>query len=137
VSSARKRGGGHGDHRGVVPLAEWLVATAGLLVVLATFAILLNGALDGDDQPPSLLVQVDSLVRMNDSAFAVMFTARNDGGRTAIDVVIEGSQGSGEARERGTVTLDYLPARSTRQGVLLFSGSPADAPQIRVAGFRE
>lgn len=127
----------HRDARTAVPPSEWAVAALGALLVLATLGYLGYGAVQGAGSPPRLSVRVDSVVAGAARQRMVMFTVRNDGERTAANVVVQGEVGSGEVGERSTATLDYVPARSERGGALLFLDTTRAIPALRVVGYEE
>ncbi len=116
-----------------IPAAEWVVAAFGLLLTLGLLGFLVRTALDGPHRPPDISVTVDSVVRL-DAGWLAFVTAENAGDATAADVALEGVIGG--AAERSAVVLDYLPPRSNRTAVLMFSSDPASSLSVRATGFR-
>lgn len=116
-----------------IPPAEWVVAALGLVLTAGLLAFLLWSAVDGPRRPPDIAVVVDSVVRL-ESGWLTFVTAKNDGDETAADVTLEGVIGGDE--QRSTAVLDYLPPRSSRTAVLMFSSDPAGRLAVRATGFR-
>lgn len=115
-----------------IPPLEWAVAALGLLCTLALLAYLVIEGVRGDGRPAAVSVTLDSIVRQ-DGGWLAAVTARNDGDRTAAEVTIEGDAGG----VRSTVTLDYLPPRSTRSAGLSFPSDPTGRLTLRATGFRD
>lgn len=77
----------------------------------------------GDEDPPWITVQVDSIIRRDDR-YLIRIRVRNQGGSTAGSVVVEGMVGTGGGVETSEVTFDYVPAQSERRGGLFFRQDP-------------
>lgn len=116
-----------------IPTAEWVVAALGLLLTLALLGFLLRSALNGPRLPPDISVAVDSVVHQG-TGWLAFVTAANAGDATAAEVTLEGAI-DGSSR-RSSVVLDYLPPRSSRSAVLLFSSDPSARLTVRATGFR-
>jgi uncharacterized protein (TIGR02588 family) len=116
-----------------IPPGEWVVAAVGLVLTVALLAFLIRSALNGPRQPPNITVAVDSVVHL-DAGWLAFVTASNAGDETAADVTLEGVIGGGE--QRSTALLDYLPPRSSRTAVLMFSSDPGSRLAVRASGFR-
>lgn len=116
-----------------IPTAEWVVAALGLSLTLALLGFLLRSALNGPRRPPDISVAVDSVVHQS-SGWLAFVTAANAGDATAADVTLEGAIDGGS--QRSSVVLDYLPPRSSRSAVLLFSSDPTGRLSVRATGFR-
>lgn len=120
----------------VAPL-QWVVATVALVVVVASFGLVLYRGVAYDTEPAVLTVSGDS-VALRGTAYAWYVTARNEGGTTAADVHIEGVVNVAGTAERSTVVLDFVPAGSRAAGVLLFSADPrARSSTVRITGYRQ
>ena len=75
-----------------------------------------------------------------EDGYLVQFRAFNQGGSAAAELTIEG--GARQVRTASTETseavLDYVPARSGREGGLWFSGDPrAGRLTLRATGYAE
>lgn len=122
--------------RPATPAAEWAVAALGALLVLGAVGLMLHEALTQASTPPSIEVSVDTIVR-TPYGYVVEFRARNHGQQTAAGVVVEGELKSDTGTvEKAQVTIDYVPAGSSRSGGLLFAHDPrTHSVEIRPKGY--
>ena len=120
------------------PFWEWLIAAAGLILVIGTIAVTLNRAVNEEKSPPRLKVSVDSTEPSGDG-FLVKFRVVNSGNQTAAAVTVEGELKNGtESIETASATLTYAPANSVRRGGLYFTKNPQQFDlQIRATGYEE
>ena len=119
------------------PLAEWIVAGLGLLIVAGAILLMLQEAVSGDRSPPDVKLEVDAISTIR-NGYLVQFRATNEGGKTAADVAIEGTHTAGDEEEKSEATLDFLPPHSTRRGGLFFRRNPEGAGlELRAGGYRE
>jgi uncharacterized protein (TIGR02588 family) len=117
---------------------EFVFAVVGALLVCSAAGFLLYEALVGESSPPSVRVQVEGIVRL-DQGYLVRFRAHNTGATTAAGVQVEGvlSQ-EGRPVETAETTLDYLPAKSHRSAGLFFENDPRRFRlNIQPKGFEE
>jgi uncharacterized protein (TIGR02588 family) len=106
--------------------AHWevIISIFSLFITLGLLGYLLYQAAAGDDSPPDISV-IASEVIANENHWLVLFTAQNSGGRTAAGVTIKGEiRSNGEVLESTQATLDYVPAKSRREGGLFFNTDP-------------
>jgi uncharacterized protein (TIGR02588 family) len=131
----RKGRRSHGSPE-VISTWEWVVGGIGLLLTIAAIGYLVRQAMV-PQTPPSIVVRADSVSRTR-GGFTVHFTARNEGRATAAEVDIEGRLDSGEGdAATSTVTLDYVPGNSTREGGLYFSEDPRQGTlELSARGYR-
>ena len=125
---------GHGSHP---PPSRWefAVGALGALLVIATVAFLAWQAATDDGSPPDIVVRVDSISPATDG-WRVELTARNLGGTTAAQVLVEGElRAPGAEPEKGEVMIDYIPGRSERRAGLLFRGDPRRGLDLRARGY--
>ncbi len=120
------------------PLLEWIAGLVGMVLLLAAIGFLLGQALQADDSPPSIVVEVRAITQQGDQ-FLVQFEATNEGDQTAADVTIEGQLiRDGETVETGTSTITYIPAQSMRRGGLFFTQDPSDYTlDLRATGYEK
>ncbi len=85
--------------------------------------------------PPGFALEVRQVERVG-TAYQVSVEVRNTGDSTAADVAVRGVAGGGEPETSETV-LDFLPPRSARQAVLLFTRDPADRLTLSVRAYTE
>ncbi len=110
--------------RDTTPL-EWAVAITGALFVLLAAGYMTWSGLRRPAHPvPRVSIQVDT-VQQVDALWLVRFTARNEGSQTAATLTVEGRLSNADSTiETATVTLDYVPAHSSRGGGLFFQHDP-------------
>ena len=120
-----------------IPPAEWAVAIVGAVLTLGAIVYLAVSAFSGSSRPPDLVVEMIGVEQVS-AGWLVRLRATNRGDETVADVVIEGVARRGPGEERNDVTLDYLPARSSREGGMYFTVDPRrEAVQLRATGFRK
>ncbi len=73
------------------------------------------------------------------NGYLVEFLAINQGETTAKGLIIEGQlTEGGQEVEKSETTLDYIPARSEREGGLFFTENPEQFEmQLRALGYEE
>ena len=120
------------------PLLEWIAAGAGLLLTLAILGFLLWQAVhDMNREPtPSITVDAGSVLKV-ESGYVVEVIARNGTHATAAGVEVEGTlERGGETVATGSLTFDYVPGKSQRQGGLFFKEDPrAHTLELNVLGY--
>jgi uncharacterized protein (TIGR02588 family) len=110
---------------GGIPLLEWIVASLGLALVVATLSFMGYRAYTRDGAAPFISIRVDAVEQMQDR-FLVVIAAANVGQVTAADVKVEGRLERGtEVVEVSEMTYRYLPPDSERRGGLFFTRDPA------------
>ena len=119
------------------PLAEWITATTGALIVVATMTLLLQEAACGVHGPPLLRADVLSVSRAG-SGFRVEVRVSNEGGDTAADIALQGELVvNGQTVDRAEATVDYVAGRSSAVAGLLFVQDPAAGRLVvRALGYR-
>jgi uncharacterized protein (TIGR02588 family) len=118
------------------PLAEWIIGVVGLILVAGTIGFLIFKAVNKDERPPDIVINVESVAQV-ENGYVVSFRAINHGGATAASVVIEGElRDEAGDTESSETTIDYIPSRSEVSGGLFFTRNPApDRLQIRAKGY--
>ncbi|MGI8494027.1 MAG: hypothetical protein ACR2L1_01780 [Pyrinomonadaceae bacterium] len=121
-----------------IVLLEWAAAIIGLILVAGSLGVLLYDAATEKDTPPVLTVKTESVTAIKDG-YLIKFTLYNDGTENAADVNVEGTISDGEKdSETSSVTIDYSPAHSKREGGLLFKENPQQSGfQIRATGYNK
>jgi len=117
---------------------EWLIAAAGLLLVIAALGTTLYRAVIEESTPPQLEISVETIVPTA-NGYLVKFRVKNTGNQTAAALTIEGElKQDAESAETSTATLAYAPAHSERRGGLFFTKNPRQFDlQIRATGYEE
>ena len=122
----------------IIPFWEWIVAYIGLALVLGSIGFMLYQAIAGDPSPPQVVVRTETVRALN-HGYLVQIRAINEGGSAAANVSVEGmlTDHNGPV-EVSQTTLDYVPARSYRQGGLFFTHDPQRFRlQLRAVGYTE
>lgn len=102
----------HADEKVVnIPLAEWIVAAVGLLLVLVTFGYLAVRMLR-EQSPPSFHAKIES-VSDTGNQFLIKVVVENTGGTPVADLCMRAVFEDGQAAKE--VTLSYLPSHSDRR----------------------
>ena len=116
-----------------VPLLEWITAALGALVAIAFFVtIALSLGDETREALPMLSVRVERAVA-GDNHHSLRLVVANASDRTAKQVQVEGKLGG----EVSSMTLDYVPARSTAEGAILFKSDPrGGAVELRITGYQ-
>ncbi|HEX7046354.1 MAG TPA: TIGR02588 family protein [Gammaproteobacteria bacterium] len=109
------------------PLWERIVAGLSVLMVACLLGYLFYQVIAGDHSPPDIVVEIVE-IRDNGDDWLVTFEAQNLGGETASGVVITGELSRwGIITESTDITLDFIPAKSSRRGGLFFQHDPRKA----------
>lgn len=126
------------DQNTHTPLLEWLMAFLGLILVAGSIGFLLYQAITTGDSPPNIIVRTSSTTPI-ENGYLVTFQVTNQGESTAKGLVVEGQlkNDKGEV-ETSETTLDYVPARSEREGGLFFTQNPEQFElQLRAVGYEQ
>lgn len=121
-----------------IPFWEWMIAGAGLILVIGSVGTILYRAVTEDATPPNLAFSVNS-IEQTGGGYVVKFSVTNSGNETAAGLMVEGILKNGEENaETSTASFTYAPANSVRQGGLLFTKNPNDFKlQIRALGYEQ
>jgi uncharacterized protein (TIGR02588 family) len=119
-----------------IPVAEWIVAAIGAVLVAGTIGYLVWLAMSRDETPPDVRVVEDGVVALQ-NGWLVKFRAANAGAQAAAELLVEGELiGPDGAIETSEATVDYLPPRSEREGGLFFSHDPRQHEvRLRAKGY--
>ena len=120
------------------PLLEWVSAAAGLILVGTCIGFLIYQAITRPNTFPQIVVRQNGTMQY-ESGYLVKFTIENKGESNASNVVVEGKLMRGENDvETSSVTIDYAPSHSSREGGFFFTKNPGDFDlQIRPLGYEE
>jgi uncharacterized protein (TIGR02588 family) len=119
-----------------IPLAEWIVAAVGALLVVGIVGYLVFLAVSRDEAPPDVRV-VAARVVAQQGGYVVRFRAINAGAQAAVQLLVEGQLvGSDGVTETSEATIDYLPPGAEREGGLIFSRDPREHElHLRAKGY--
>jgi uncharacterized protein (TIGR02588 family) len=117
-------------------LLEWVVGGFGAVLVGGAIAFLVFHSLVRDRTPPDVRVIAERVLELHDG-YVVQFRAFNQGSSAAAQLTIEGElAGPDGSTKTSEAVLDYLPARSSREGGLIFSRDPrAGQLSLRAKGY--
>ena len=110
---------------------EWAMGGLGLLLVLATLAVIGAGAL-GPREPARLEARLVG-VRPAGDVWLAEVEVRNLGDETAAGVEVEGRLGD----RTSSATLAYVPAHGRERATLAFAADPRGAVELSVPGWSE
>jgi uncharacterized protein (TIGR02588 family) len=119
-----------------VSVWEWIAAAvSSAMVISMVVTLFLSGR--REQTPPRFAVTIDAIAASGPD-FLVHFSIRNDGDRTAAQVIVEGELEREPSPETSSVSFDYVPGGSVRRGGVLFRHDPRSGRlTLRALGFRE
>jgi len=110
---------------------EWIAASLGLLIVLATIGILLWSASQPAVKAVAPSVRQVAVFPANGGLTTVEVQVENLCDETLIEIEIEGALTIGtQAPEIASATITFLPAKSHRTVFLVFHSHPSDGNLI-------
>ncbi|MEF2073716.1 hypothetical protein [Consotaella aegiceratis] len=105
-------------------LVEWIVGGVAGLLLLGMVGVILSEAILMDDREPRLYALVER-AEFTPSGYQTQFRIYNKGDETAANVEVIGQIRSGDRiLETSQALLDYVPARSSAGGSLIFQRNP-------------
>lgn len=109
-----------------IPFLEWLTAVIGLILVVGALGFIIYEASTNEHEPPILKLSYGAVIK-TEAGYLVKFEVENNGDETAANVVIEGKLTKGAQEiETSSVTFDYAPSQSKRNGGLYFKNNPQE-----------
>ena len=103
---------------------ETIFAGLGAVLAAGTIGIIFWKGVTDDSGKPAVEARVTRVEAQGD-AYLAEIEVFNGGDAAAAGLEVEGRlESGGQAVETATVTFDYLPSQSRRQGGLYFSGDP-------------
>lgn len=119
------------------PVAEWIVAAVGAVLMAGVLGSLLWQAVAVPPSGADVRVDIES-VTPGGPGFVAEFVARNSGGTSAEGVVIRGELRTGDRIETADTTLDRVPPRSEVRGGLFFRSDPRQGSlDLRALGYEQ
>ena len=115
---------------------EWaiLVISVALVIVLVGY-LLVSGLASGGPAVIRAEVTAAQAADGPDGGWLVPLTVRNEGGKAAVSIVVEGTASVAGTEESSELTVDVLAADSEVDLVLGFSGRPEGEVLVRVVGY--
>jgi uncharacterized protein (TIGR02588 family) len=115
--------------------AEWVSLIVSLLLLAGVVGLVVALWISPSGHPARFRVERGP-ARSEGGRYYLPVTVINDGDATGAQVTVEGRLAVGGSEETATTTFDFIPARSSAEGVLVFSGDPASAAVV-VASFQK
>ncbi len=107
-----------------IPLLSWITASVGLILVLGIIAFLVMRSFEEGDPVPKIVIHTASS-QPDDGKTLIMITIANNGTGAVSSLMVEGELRNGtQTVEQSTVTVDYVPAGSTRTAGMYFVNDP-------------
>lgn len=137
MAETQRRGGRQPRGSGN-PLTEWGAASIGIVLLAGSVLFSVQRGLRHGDSPPDIVVTPTAVTEVS-QGYLVRFTAENRGAMAAAGVRVEGEVRRADGtNETADVTLDYLPAGSTRTGGLIVRSDPrAGNLVLRAVGYHK
>lgn len=115
---------------------EWAILVISIALVVALVGyLLISGLANGGPAMIRAEVHATEAADGPDGGWLAPLTVRNEGGRAAISIIVEGTATIAGTEESSELTVDLLAAGSEVELVLGFSGRPEGEVQVRVVGF--
>jgi uncharacterized protein (TIGR02588 family) len=128
---SKKKGEG-----GVAPRskAEWVSLGISVLVLAAVVGLVIALWLNPSGEPALFRIDREQ-IRNEAGHYYLPITITNEGDATGAQVTVEGKLKMGDDEEVASTTFDFIPARSSAKGVLIFKSEPTSA-DVRVASYQ-
>ena len=104
-------------------LERMVTVIAGILV-LFTFVFLIYQWISEETTPPNIVVNLGEVVQ-KDQGYSVPVSVNNLGTQTAKDIVIEIVSKEVDSEEKGQISFQYLPGKSSVRGWVTFTKNPS------------
>ncbi len=106
-----------------IPVAEWIVAAVGGVLVIASFLFLAYRAVS-EREPASFEFTIEEIQRVQQQLVATA-SVHNRGGQPVADLRLRAICKRDQVKE---VVIDYVPAKSSRRVTFYFVDADVDAP---------
>lgn len=115
--------------------AEWVSLIISILLLAVVVALVVSLWLGQSHQPARFRVE-SGPIRNEAGHYYLSIKVTNEGDKTGAQVSVEGKVNSAGGEEAAATTFDFIPARSSVEGVLVFNGDPASA-EVRVVSYQQ
>ncbi|HEX8144111.1 MAG TPA: hypothetical protein VF553_16035 [Pyrinomonadaceae bacterium] len=115
--------------------AEWVSLIISLLLVSGVVCVVVALWLSPANRPTSFRVE-RSTIRHEENYYYLPIKVTNEGDATGAQVTVEGKLKSGSTEEAASTTFDFIPARSSAEGILIFTSDPTTA-QVHVISYQQ
>ncbi len=102
---------------------ERIVTVISTILVLFTFTILIYQWMSEEPTPPNIEVSLGE-VTQKDQGYSVPVSVKNLGSQTAKNIVIEIVSQEDGTDEKGQISFQYIPGKSTVRGWVSFTKEP-------------
>jgi uncharacterized protein (TIGR02588 family) len=107
-----------------LPGWSWIVSLIGLLLIVGSIGYMFYKVAKNEASPPDIVIQQERILQRTGS-FLVEIRVANRGGSAAARLMLEGSLlENGKTVESSTITIEYVPAESSRKAGLFFTHDP-------------
>jgi len=115
--------------------AEWVSLIISTLLLAAVVATVVALWFNSSDTPARFRVERGT-PRNEGGQFYLPIKVINEGDTTGAQVTVEGKLKVNEGEETASTTFDFIPARSTAEGILIFKAEPGPA-EVRVVSHQQ
>ncbi|HEX8749279.1 MAG TPA: hypothetical protein VF717_19040 [Pyrinomonadaceae bacterium] len=115
--------------------AEWVSLIISALLLAGVVGIVLALWLNSPDSPARFRIERGT-PRNEAGQFYLPIKVTNEGDTTGAQVTIEGKLKVNEREETAATTFDFIPARSSAEGILIFIAEPGSA-EVRVISYQQ
>jgi uncharacterized protein (TIGR02588 family) len=115
--------------------AEWVSLIISILLLAGVVGMVVSLWLSSSNRPARFRVDRGA-IRNEAGHYYLPIRITNEGGTTGAQVTVEGKIKGAEGEESASTTFDFIPARSSAEGILIFSGEPGSA-EVRVTSYQQ
>ena len=105
-----------------IPLAEWIVAGIGLLLIAGSLVFLVYRS-STETSPPAFEAELDRVTSLGKDYLAEI-QVHNRGGEAVAALTLSGQLRGAAASDSRQVVIDYLPGHSSRSIGIMFADRP-------------
>jgi uncharacterized protein (TIGR02588 family) len=115
--------------------AEWVSLAISVLLLAGVIGIVVALWMTASDKPARFRVEPGA-IRNESGPYYLSVKVINEGDKTGAQVTVEGKLKANDKEERAVTTFDFIPARSSAEGILIFASEPSSA-DVRVMSYQE